>query len=86
MAKDLATVSVTLPNGEIWSFDVDFEADYPLESLEYMFTEGNYSCDCNKREFLGREAGACGNTIRLDRIRWQGHTWEAGRWTKPLRS
>jgi hypothetical protein len=38
---------------------------------EYMFTEGNYSCDCNRSLFIGRHASAdlpemeCGEEIEL---------------------
>ena len=46
------------------------EADL-LETIEYMFTEGNYSCDCNLRLFVARANRAleedfpCGDELDL---------------------
>lgn len=43
-------------------------------TILFMFTEGNYDCDCNLGDFLARAAGEddvdlpCGNTIRLSRL------------------
>ena len=46
------------------------------KTVEYMFTEGSYSCDCNLLDFLdyaaGREPGdkehPCGETCELKRL------------------
>jgi hypothetical protein len=51
--------------------DVDW--DWPASAaIIYQYTEGNYSCDCNRSLFLyDREKGKvkpCGETIRLDKI------------------
>lgn len=47
------------------------EEDLAL-AIEFMFSEGNYSCDCNKRLFLDRahqrpeqEEFQCGETMRI---------------------
>lgn len=38
--------------GKEYSFQHDFGYGYAEESAEYMWTEGNYSCDCNRSIFL----------------------------------
>lgn len=41
------------------------------ELAEYMYTEGNYACDCNRSDFITRNCDAnfpemeCGDTIKL---------------------
>ena len=37
--------------GKTYSFDYDF-GEYSIQGAEFMFTEGNYSCDCNKSQFI----------------------------------
>lgn len=50
----------------------DFGYEYPEESAEYMFTQGNYSCDCNRSIFIRNQHGpesvpdlGCGYEIEL---------------------
>lgn len=50
----------------------DFGYEYPEESAIYMFTDGNYACDCNRSLFIRREYGEnsipeldCGDEIML---------------------
>ena len=50
----------------------DFGKDYPAEHAEWMFTEGNYACDCNRSLFIRRQHGKtampelkCGEQIEL---------------------
>lgn len=50
----------------------DFGYEYPEESAIFMFTEGNYSCDCNKSLFIRSEYGnnaisdlSCGDEVIL---------------------
>ena len=50
----------------------DFGKDYAAEDAEWMFTEGNYSCDCNRSLFIRRQHGEdampelkCGEQIEL---------------------
>ena len=50
----------------------DFGKDYPAEDAEWMFTEGNYDCDCNRSLFIRRQYGEnampqlkCGEQIEL---------------------
>lgn len=50
----------------------DFGYEYPEESAIYMFTEGNYSCDCNRSMFIRDQHGedampslGCGCEIEL---------------------
>ena len=46
--------------------------DYSEDDAIWMFTEGNYSCDCNRSLFIRQQFGddsipelPCGNTIEL---------------------
>ena len=50
----------------------DFGYEFSAESAEFMFLEGNYSCDCNRSLFIRRKYGDdaipvlnCGNEIKL---------------------
>lgn len=36
-------------------FAGDRDGDYPWASVEYMYREGNYSCDCNRSTFIQRD-------------------------------
>lgn len=56
--------------GERSTVVMDFSED---ADPEYMFTEGNYGCDCNRRLFMARAAGRpdpdpspCGETIVME--------------------
>jgi hypothetical protein len=51
--------------------------DYTELAADYMWTEGNYSCDCNRRLFMARALGEpepedpnnpCGDTIKLEKL------------------
>ena len=58
-------------NGKEYDYQEDFGYAYPIESAEYMFKDGNYSCDCNKSLSLNRKYGdevpvkGCGDEIEL---------------------
>ena len=50
----------------------NFKKDYPQDAAIWMFTEGNYACDCNRSLFIQQEFGEdaipelpCGDTIEL---------------------
>lgn len=52
-----------------FNFEID---NYPADSAIWMFTEGNYACDCNRSLFIRRQFGdnsipelPCGNQIEL---------------------
>ncbi len=59
-----------------------YSAPYPYEAevAEFYWTEGNMSCDCNKRLILRRanlvpeerEGGHCGDRILLDALFYGG--------------
>lgn len=36
----------------------------------YWWTDGNFSCDCNRAQFIGKKIGdvECGETINIDKI------------------
>ena len=70
----VAVVTLKTPDGQIGTFDMSFGYGYPEHSASYMFEEGNYSCDCNRRDFLHDYCGIgdghledmnCGDTIEL---------------------
>lgn len=76
-AMTVAVVTLRLPDGRVGMFEMEFGYGYPRSSVHYMWREGNYSCDCNKRLYLARECGIdpqyddgdmenpCGDTIAL---------------------
>lgn len=61
-----------LYKGETFIIEYDFGYDYPKENALFMFTDGNYSCDCNRSLFIQRQYGEdaipelnCGYEIEL---------------------
>lgn len=70
-------VEITLQVGNT-SYDITEEYDIPpteenMEGVLYNYTEGNFSCDCNKKILLNRhyglpDDGNCGDSIRLTRL------------------
>lgn len=55
-----------------WEIHYDFGYEYPEDSAKHYFTEGNFSCDCNRSLAIQREYGEnaidelpCGNKIKL---------------------
>ena len=51
----MKTYAITLKDnqtGEIKTITKDFMDDYPHESVEFMWEDGNYECDCNRWEFF----------------------------------
>lgn len=56
--------------GPTWESEDDLAG-----TIQYMFTDGNYSCDCNKRLFLARAHQQdepddldCGDTLTINRL------------------
>lgn len=45
-----------------------------FSTMEFIYTDGSYSCDCNKGDFLARSKQQsdpdlkCGNTLKLKRL------------------
>lgn len=73
-ALTVALVTLQLPDGRHGTFRMPFGYGYPEHSVRFMFTEGNYSCDCNRRDFLHEycsigdgttDDDGCGDTIQL---------------------
>lgn len=55
----MVRVAVTLqhvPSGYTWSHDYEVEEEY-AEYQEFLWEEGNYSCDCNREIFLVTDHG-----------------------------
>lgn len=75
--ETLVRVTLRLPDGRVGTFVDSFGYGYPRHSVEFMYREGNYNCDCNRRLFLDRHCGfrledqldpddnMCGDTIEL---------------------
>ena len=68
--QTIYTATLKLPDGRTHNITHNFGYGYPVESAEFMFEEGNYSCDCNKSLFL-QEQGfdideqPCGDEIEI---------------------
>jgi len=58
-------------NSKIYKIEYDFGYEYEEESAEFMFFEGNYSCDCNKSMFIQEQCDEdfpdlnCGELINI---------------------
>jgi len=69
--RTIAKMIMAFPNGKKYPFEYDFGYAYEPESAEYMFFDGNYSCDCNKSNFLSDKYPEitemeCGDEIVLE--------------------
>jgi hypothetical protein len=65
-ACTMARVTLRLPDGREGTFVQSFGFGYPAHGVEYMWHEGNYSCDCNKRLYLARECNIDPDNADLD--------------------
>lgn len=58
-------------NGHTYGYEHDFGYEYEPGSVEYMYEDGNYGCDCNRSAFIAQmveptfEKLDCGHTIEL---------------------
>jgi len=59
----------------IYHYEYDFGYEYPIESAEFMFFEGNYSCDCNLSLFIQQDCDKnipelnCGEEIKIENFK-----------------
>ncbi len=67
-----ATIKLQTPDGQIHTVEDESVYYTEVEHIEFMWREGNYSCDCNRRLFIGRLTDPsydddlpCGDTIKL---------------------
>lgn len=59
--------------GKVYPYSYDFGYGYSADAAEYMWKDGNYACDCNKRLFLSKvypeiecpEDPPCGDEIEI---------------------
>ena len=88
MSEMHITVILRLPTGEEytvsdhynWPDEVhEVTEDEKIQSTEYLWTDGNLGCDCNKRIYLNRQHGLpltennpCGDTIELTHLNVNG--------------
>jgi hypothetical protein len=67
----VATMTLTLPDGRVFPYRHEFDGPDDTETMaEFLYTDGNYACDCNLSESLydaGHDVALmpCGNTIAL---------------------
>lgn len=70
MARIPVVAQLRLPDGREFSVTIPCESQY-ADGQVFWWTEGNASCDCNRKLFLDREYGLgiddgqCGETITL---------------------
>lgn len=62
--RTIAKMVFVLPDGTRRPYEYDFGYGYPAHSAAYMFEDGNYSCDCNRSNFIGEDF-ECGHTIKM---------------------
>jgi hypothetical protein len=72
--KEVATGKIVEYHDEMEGWDDDYP-DSPWHSIEFIWSEGNYSCDCNRALFFARGAQGtdepdvpCGETMYRCRI------------------
>lgn len=64
-------------DGKTYPLAYDFGYAFEEDAAEYIFNEGNYSCDCNLRSFIRKRhpevpaSDACGETIDIQNFRIQ---------------
>ena len=68
--RTVARMIMVFPDGREFPYEYDFGYAYEKGSAEYMFLEGNYSCDCNKSIFISEKYQEiteleCGDDIQL---------------------
>lgn len=68
---DTVAVITCLYKEKEYKFDYNFGKEYPDDAAEFMFFEGNNSCDCNKCLFIQRYCDEafpdmdCGDEIKI---------------------
>lgn len=66
----IAKIVFTYNNKE-YKIEYNFGDDYPTETAEFIFTDGNYSCDCNRSIIINEKYHSfpiteiCGNNIKM---------------------
>lgn len=58
--------------GKAGSFEFNCIEGFTLANAEFLFTDGNYSCDCNLSDFVGfakhPDLWPCGNSIKVTKV------------------
>jgi hypothetical protein len=67
--RTIAEITVKY-RGKEYSFEYDFGYEYPIVDAKYMFSTGNYSCDCDLSLFIRSDYPdfpelKCGDEIRM---------------------
>ncbi len=74
----MSLLRVTLQH-EGREYVIEDDHDWTEEGADYMWSEGNFSCDCNRRLFIARQTDPdgdshfpCGETVELVRLELRG--------------
>jgi hypothetical protein len=58
VSEPVTRAKVTLEyKGQHYTLIDTFDSGYPWSSVEFMWRDGNYACDCNRALALQRECG-----------------------------
>ena len=65
-----ARMEFTLPDGRVFHHEYDFGYGYAPDDAEFMFSDGDLYCDCNRANMLHRAGHEvpefeCGSTIKM---------------------
>ena len=72
-----------------YSSELDTSREKLEEAAEFMWTEGNFACDCNRSRFFGLGDWDCGDKIQVTKLDFlgvhivQGRTKESDPNAKP---
>lgn len=75
-SRTVARIVLRWPDGRAVTIEQSFGYGYSAHGAEFMYRDGNYACDCNRRLFMWRQEGLsedaidaldnpCGDTIEL---------------------
>lgn len=55
--KKIKATLIDKVSGQEKEFFQDFDDDYPDDVIDYMWKDGNYSCDCNRYDIFFPDDG-----------------------------
>lgn len=72
--KIIATMDF-IYDGKTYHITDEFSSDHTEEGVEFIFTDGNYACDCNRSVFIRTQCDPtfpdmdCGDEIKMENFR-----------------